>query len=175
MDRAEYTRALRFHAEKPLFNSSTCLRLVFDLSSTCLESDAKGLQLHGEVHEARGPGGNLKFSRCSVRWRAPKGSTKPSAATKQAGRSILHGVAGVFDVLSWPGVFTVSFRNKELCDICKEGASIRMQNTSVRMVKGFIRVVVDKWAAFKPADEALAWEAKSSNDMSTVEYELVES
>ena len=67
----------------------------------------------------------------------------------------------------------MSFRNKELCEICKEGASIRMQNASVRMVKGFIRVVVDKWAAFKVADEKLDWEAKSSNDMSTVEYELV--
>ncbi|OLP93186.1 Uncharacterized protein AK812_SmicGene24952 [Symbiodinium microadriaticum] len=89
----------------------------------------------------------------------------------------VEGTEGVWEAICGDdtGVCTISFRNKEVADVCKVGASIRMQNTSVRMVKGYIRVVVDKWAAFKPADEALEFEAKTANDVSGVEYELVES
>eukprot|EP00439_Symbiodinium_sp_Y106_P025957 s6261_g3.t1 len=81
----------------------------------------------------------------------------------------VEGTEGVWEATCGDdtGVCTISFRNKEVAEV--------MQNTSVRMVKGYIRVVVDKWAAFKPADEALEFEAKVLNDVSGVEYELVES
>eukprot|EP00913_Durusdinium_trenchii_P021864 g20544.t1 len=77
--------------------------------------------------------------------------------TKEAEQ--VEGTEGVYEaqVGDDTGVFTVSFRNKDL-----------MQNTSVRMVKGFIRVVVDKWAAFKPADAPLEFEAKDGNNLSAL-------
>ncbi|CAJ1327046.1 unnamed protein product, partial [Effrenium voratum] len=88
----------------------------------------------------------------------------------------VEGTEGVFEAVCGDdtGMCTVSFRNKDLCDICKEGASLRMQNAAVRMVKGgYMRLVVDKWSAFKPADEPVDFEVKTSNDVSSVEYELV--
>eukprot|EP00442_Polarella_glacialis_P011160 CAMPEP_0115075994 /NCGR_PEP_ID=MMETSP0227-20121206/16185_1 /TAXON_ID=89957 /ORGANISM="Polarella glacialis, Strain CCMP 1383" /LENGTH=284 /DNA_ID=CAMNT_0002463095 /DNA_START=1 /DNA_END=856 /DNA_ORIENTATION=+ len=88
-----------------------------------------------------------------------------------------EGTEGVFEaqVGDDTGVVTVSFRDKELCSVCTEGASIRIQNASVKMVKGYVRLSVDKWAAFKAADSPLDFEVKAKNDMSTTEYELVAS
>jgi len=40
------------------------------------------------------------------------------------------------------------------------------------MVKGFIRVAVDKWAVMKAAETPLDAEPNSANDMSSTEYEL---
>lgn len=116
-----------------------------------------------------------KFSKATDLNPTTKGFNCMVKCTKPAEQ--VEGTEGVYEaqVGDESGVFTVSFRNKDLCEVCTKGASIRIQNTSVRMVKGFIRVVVDKWAAFKPADEPLEWEAKDGNDLSTVEYELVES
>jgi len=42
------------------------------------------------------------------------------------------------------------------------------------MVKGFMRVAIDKWAVIKASAEPLSFEVNSSNDMSATEYELVE-
>eukprot|EP00421_Protoceratium_reticulatum_P001374 CAMPEP_0168366822 /NCGR_PEP_ID=MMETSP0228-20121227/5419_1 /TAXON_ID=133427 /ORGANISM="Protoceratium reticulatum, Strain CCCM 535 (=CCMP 1889)" /LENGTH=43 /DNA_ID= /DNA_START= /DNA_END= /DNA_ORIENTATION= len=41
------------------------------------------------------------------------------------------------------------------------------------MVKSHIRLVADKWAAFKPAAEPLGFEVKEDNDISATEYERV--
>ena len=73
MNRAEYTRALRFHAEK----------LHEDLVQgfNCMLKCTKPA-----VQAARSA---LKAS-SSVRWRARKGSMRPSAATKQAGAMFLR-------------------------------------------------------------------------------------
>jgi len=116
-----------------------------------------------------------KFSKVSELLPNTKGFNCMLKCTKAAEQ--VEGTEGVWEAICGDdtGVCTISFRNKEVADVCKVGASIRMQNTSVRMVKGYIRVVVDKWAAFKPADEALEFEAKTANDVSGVEYELVES
>lgn len=58
---------------------------------------------------------------------------------------------------------------------CKVGDTVRIQNAHVAMVKGFIRLVVDKWAVFKAADKehevASINEAEGTN-ISAVEYEL---
>eukprot|EP00408_Alexandrium_pacificum_P063198 CAMPEP_0171177530 /NCGR_PEP_ID=MMETSP0790-20130122/12287_1 /TAXON_ID=2925 /ORGANISM="Alexandrium catenella, Strain OF101" /LENGTH=135 /DNA_ID=CAMNT_0011642431 /DNA_START=124 /DNA_END=531 /DNA_ORIENTATION=- len=72
------------------------------------------------------------------------------------------------------GIVTVSLRGEAQTAICKAGASIRLQNATVRMVKGHIRLVADKWAAFKAADEALTFDVKEDNDVSSTEYELVD-
>merc|ERR1712113_472604 len=50
------------------------------------------------------------------------------------------------------GVVTISLRSDSHEALCKVGAAIRVQNAHVRMVKGFVRLVVDKWSAFKAAD-----------------------
>mmetsp|Transcript_27457 Transcript_27457/g.78888 ORF Transcript_27457/g.78888 Transcript_27457/m.78888 type:complete len:400 (-) Transcript_27457:136-1335(-) len=73
------------------------------------------------------------------------------------------------------GIVIVSLRGEAQTAVCKKGASIRIQNATVRMVKGHIRLVADKWAAFKAADEELTFEVKEDNDMSATEYELVDS
>jgi len=70
------------------------------------------------------------------------------------------------------GTVIVSVRTEEYAAICTVGASIRVQNATVRMVKGHIRLVADKWAAFKPASEPLDFTVKEDNDVSATEYEL---
>merc|ERR1712226_951927 len=72
------------------------------------------------------------------------------------------------------GLVTVSLRSVDQTALCKEGASIRVQNAHVKMVKGFIRLTVDKWAAFKAADSAEVefTDVNKTKDMSAIEYEL---
>jgi len=71
---------------------------------------------------------------------------------------------------------TISLRSDVQAAACKVGSAIRLQNVHVRMVKGFIRLVVDKWSACKAADAAsVDFEAVSdAKDMSATEYELGE-
>jgi len=71
------------------------------------------------------------------------------------------------------GIVIVSFRGDEATAVCQEGASLRLQNAHVRMIKGRIRLVADKWAAFKAADEPHAFEVNQTNDISATEYELM--
>merc|ERR1740121_594756 len=70
------------------------------------------------------------------------------------------------------GVVTFSLRNKDHADLCKAGNSLRVQNARVLMIKGFIRVIVDKWAVMKAADAPVEGEANTDKDMSAVEYQL---
>eukprot|EP00928_Gymnodinium_smaydae_P010759 TRINITY_DN14050_c0_g1_i1.p1 TRINITY_DN14050_c0_g1~~TRINITY_DN14050_c0_g1_i1.p1 ORF type:complete len:631 (-),score=161.28 TRINITY_DN14050_c0_g1_i1:188-2080(-) len=70
------------------------------------------------------------------------------------------------------GTVMVSLRSDERVAVCSAGASLRIQNAHVRMVKGHIRLVVDKWAALKPADAPLDAEVDEKNNVSAVEYEL---
>jgi len=70
------------------------------------------------------------------------------------------------------GVITLSMRDEKLAAVCKPGASVRMQNSKVVMVKGYIRLNIDKWACLKPADSDLDCEPKMKNDLSATEYEL---
>eukprot|EP00440_Ansanella_granifera_P055488 gb/GFBE01060152.1/.p1 GENE.gb/GFBE01060152.1/~~gb/GFBE01060152.1/.p1 ORF type:complete len:867 (+),score=307.40 gb/GFBE01060152.1/:1-2601(+) len=70
------------------------------------------------------------------------------------------------------GVVTLSIRNPDIAAVCKPDASLRMQNSKVVMIKGFIRLNIDKWAVLKPADSPVDFEVNSKNDISGVEYEL---
>mmetsp|Transcript_63030 Transcript_63030/g.136884 ORF Transcript_63030/g.136884 Transcript_63030/m.136884 type:complete len:377 (+) Transcript_63030:51-1181(+) len=87
------------------------------------------------------------------------------------------GTEGLFEAVVGDdsGTVTLSLRSKELCDLCTPDASLRIQNASAKMVKGHIRLVIDKWAAFKPADAPLDIVVSTKNDISATEYELVES
>jgi len=70
------------------------------------------------------------------------------------------------------GVVTFSLRSEGHADLCKAGASLRVQNAKVIMAKGYVRVVVDKWGVLKAADKDHDFEPEASKDMSGTEYEL---
>merc|ERR1719221_530915 len=70
------------------------------------------------------------------------------------------------------GCIVLSLRSEAHAALCKEGAAIRVQNAHVRMVKGYVRLVVDKWAALKPADKLDFDSVNEKTNISTVEYEL---
>merc|ERR1712187_839162 len=70
------------------------------------------------------------------------------------------------------GVVKFSLKSSEMADLCKAGSSVRVQNAKVLMLKGFVHVIVDKWAVLKAADEALDFTPSESNDLSATEYEL---
>merc|ERR1712032_1445307 len=64
-------------------------------------------------------------------------------------------------------------------NIFKPDAVLRVQNAKVVMVKGYIRVVVNKWAVVAPAAEDTPGglpeiEVDSSKDVSATEYELTQ-
>lgn len=71
------------------------------------------------------------------------------------------------------GIVTVQLRNEEQAKLCEAGASLRMQNAKTVMIKGFIRVAVDKWAVLKKHHEAVSFEPKTSKDISATEFEMV--
>lgn len=54
---------------------------------------------------------------------------------------------------------------------CEVGKIMRIQNARVVMVKGFMNVQIDKWAALKPED-AVVGEVNTKKDMSAIEFEL---
>jgi len=68
---------------------------------------------------------------------------------------------------------TLRVRGSERVKLCEVGKTMRVQNTHVIMVNGFIRLNVDKWAALKPAEEEITGEVSTSKDISGVEYEQI--
>merc|ERR1712176_741466 len=70
------------------------------------------------------------------------------------------------------GCVVASLRLEEHIALCKVGALIRIQNSHVRMVKGHIRLIVDKWCAFKPVDSVEFENVDLKTNVSDVEYEL---
>merc|ERR1712130_909300 len=70
------------------------------------------------------------------------------------------------------GCIVVSIRSEAQAALCKEGAAIRVQNAHIRMVKGFIRLTVDKWAVLKAGDKLDFDTVDEKNNVSKVEYEL---
>merc|ERR1712194_340401 len=72
------------------------------------------------------------------------------------------------------GIVTISLRSETHVAVCKVGDAIRVQNAHVRMIKGYIRLVVDKWSAFKTAEAAsVDFDAvDEKKDVSGTEYEL---
>jgi len=75
------------------------------------------------------------------------------------------------------GLVTLSIRSDSQVGACTEGAFIRVQNSHVKMIKGFIRIVVDKWGVLKAdvdAEKAGFETVDEKTNMSTTEYELVD-
>lgn len=88
------------------------------------------------------------------------------AATKVEGSEDLMQVVVGDDT----GMCTLSIRDDRV-KVCEVGKTVRVQNAHVAMIKGFIRVTIDKWAALKPAEEEVAT-VNEKKDISAVEYEL---
>jgi hypothetical protein len=57
-------------------------------------------------------------------------------------------------------------------EIMKEGATVTLRNAKIDMFKGSMRLAVDKWGIVTAA-EAASFEPKVDNNLSLVEYELV--
>jgi len=73
------------------------------------------------------------------------------------------------------GTVILSIRSDEQEAVCKSGALIRVQNAHVRMIKGHIRLIVDKWAVLKAAAAGsceIGEVDEKTNNVSAVEYEL---
>jgi dienelactone hydrolase len=71
------------------------------------------------------------------------------------------------------GVVTLRIVDDEYIKTCTDGASIRVQNARVLMIKGHIRVIVDKWGVLKPVETAHDFEVNNGKDVSATEYEMV--
>mmetsp|Transcript_41129 Transcript_41129/g.110512 ORF Transcript_41129/g.110512 Transcript_41129/m.110512 type:complete len:434 (+) Transcript_41129:82-1383(+) len=72
---------------------------------------------------------------------------------------------------------TLSIREASHVAACTEGALLRVQNAHVKMIKGYIRVVVDKWGILKADVDAATAGFETVDDktnMSATEYELVD-
>merc|ERR1712130_41600 len=70
------------------------------------------------------------------------------------------------------GTVILSARQDAHIAVCKAGTLLRVQNAHVRMVKGYIRLVVDKWSACKVADSVDFETVDEKNNVSATEYEL---
>lgn len=70
------------------------------------------------------------------------------------------------------GVVILRAREEQI-GICTVGNSIIVRNAHVKMFKGYVRVVADKWGKVEVAPAEHTFEPKLANDISAVEYELV--
>jgi replication factor A1 len=70
------------------------------------------------------------------------------------------------------GCITLTARNNQI-DIVQPGQTIIARNAKVDMFRGFMRLAVDKWGKLERAPEPASFEVNTSNDLSTIEYELV--
>jgi hypothetical protein len=91
----------------------------------------------------------------------------------------VEGSADVKEVLVGDdtGVVLLSVREAAHLSACTEGALLRVQNAHVKMIKGYIRVVVDKWGMLKADVDAatVGFETvDEKTNMSSTEYELVD-
>lgn len=76
------------------------------------------------------------------------------------------------------GIVTFSTRGEQV-KLFTVGSTLRVQNAKTMMVKGFVRVVADKWAVVAPASEdspggCPEFEVCNTTDISATEYELAD-
>ncbi|KAH7442093.1 hypothetical protein KP509_03G070000 [Ceratopteris richardii] len=70
------------------------------------------------------------------------------------------------------GTIVFTARNDQV-DIMKEGVTVILRNAKIDMFKGSMRLAVDKWGRIE-ATEPASFVVKESNNLSLVEYELVQ-
>ena len=59
-----------------------------------------------------------------------------------------------------------------LVDLMKEGSTVVLRNAKIDMFKGSMRLAVDKWGRVEVTEPA-SFSVKEDNNLSLVEYELV--
>ncbi|KAI3774973.1 hypothetical protein L1987_49539 [Smallanthus sonchifolius] len=69
------------------------------------------------------------------------------------------------------GVILFTARNDQV-DLMKPGTTVIIRNGKIDMFKGSMRLAVDKWGRIEVTDPA-TFEVKEDNNLSNVEYELV--
>ncbi|KAG2717386.1 hypothetical protein I3843_03G174600 [Carya illinoinensis] len=69
------------------------------------------------------------------------------------------------------GTVVFTARNDQV-DIMKPGATVILRNAKIDMFKGSMRLAVDKWGRVEVTEPA-NFEVKEDNNLSLVEYELV--
>nr|XP_043623760.1 uncharacterized protein At4g28440-like [Erigeron canadensis] len=69
------------------------------------------------------------------------------------------------------GTILFTARNDQV-DLMKPGTSVNIRNGKIDMFKGMMRLVVDRWGRIEVTD-AVSFEVKEDNNLSLVEYELV--
>jgi len=70
------------------------------------------------------------------------------------------------------GVIMLTARNNQIA-VVQPGQTIIVRNGKVDMFKGFMRLAVDKWGKLEKATEPATFEVNESNNLSAIEYELV--
>lgn len=71
------------------------------------------------------------------------------------------------------GTVVLSLREEQSKGVTS-GSTVTVQNGSVTMVKGHVRVVVDKWGKIEQSEEAFEGEVNKDKNVSSTEYELVQ-
>jgi len=69
------------------------------------------------------------------------------------------------------GVIIFTARNEQV-DMMKPGTTVILRNAKIDMYRGSMRLAVDKWGRVEVTDAA-DFEVKEDNNLSLVEYELV--
>ncbi|KAL6606417.1 hypothetical protein ACP70R_042070 [Stipagrostis hirtigluma subsp. patula] len=70
------------------------------------------------------------------------------------------------------GTILVTARNQQI-DLLKPGTTVIFRNAKIDMFKGTMRLAVDKWGRIEVTEDA-DFQVKEDNNMSLVEYELVD-
>mmetsp|Transcript_11614 Transcript_11614/g.19777 ORF Transcript_11614/g.19777 Transcript_11614/m.19777 type:complete len:136 (+) Transcript_11614:61-468(+) len=72
------------------------------------------------------------------------------------------------------GCITLSARNAQIDAIKMTGQpTLVIRNGRIEMFQGFMRLMVDKWGIIQAADTPATFEANTQNNVSAIEYELV--
>lgn len=71
-------------------------------------------------------------------------------------------------------VVTFNIKGADQVGLVKEGASLVLRNASVKMATGFITLEVDKWGKVQAGEEDFAFEPNKDTDVSSREFELVQ-
>ncbi|XP_047325793.1 uncharacterized protein At4g28440-like [Impatiens glandulifera] len=70
------------------------------------------------------------------------------------------------------GTILFTARNDQV-DLLKVGSTVNFRNAKIDMFKGSMRLVVDKWGLVEVVNESANFEVKLDNNLSAIEYELV--
>jgi len=95
---------------------------------------------------------------------------------KSVGTPETVGTATELQVGDASGVVTLSLRGEiaKVIDGLAAGSLLKIRNGRIVMVKGYMRLVVDKWGKVEvPTDETEDFEPNTSTNVSATEYEQV--